>query len=276
MGGFIILRVNAGLCDAMYMLEMITPYAVEHKRTIVWDLVLYPASDLTSIFDFSNYPVKVLCGKDKYKKIGEFYRIEPRCYGRDMFKIAAATAPGLYTIDGKIAHFDMSCSYSSKTLLIYHGGHGGWLTMENFRFTTKLLDTFKLKKAQLPDSYSAIHLRATDHFDQNLEKSLAEIDEFVKDKTAVYLATDNMSLMDSLSSKYSQIIKAYSYQQILIPYVSLHTKFGQTDPHAVEKAVIDILICASSKKFLASAGGFSRIIWHLNNTPDLLKRVLNE
>lgn len=273
MGGFLLLRVCAGLCDAMFMLEMITPYAQKYGRTIIWELEMYKASDITSIFDFSNYPVKVLIGKDAIK--GIYYSgIEPSCYGIDINKPAQATGPGIYTIDGQPSKFDLEKEYPDSTLLIYHGGHGGWLTMKNFGFTRKFILEFRQRKAQLPESYSAIHLRATDHFDQKLEKNLSDIDEFVKDKSAVYLATDNMSLMESLSEKYPQIIKAFSYKKIGKTYHSLHSEFGRTDPDAVKNALLDIILCASSDHFLPSAGGFSRLINHLYKTKDLLHSLI--
>ena len=273
MGGFIILRVNAGLCDSIYMLEMITPYAQKYGRTIVWDLLLYKASDLASVFDFSKYPVKVLFGSEGLKQV--FYtNIEPSCYGLDIHKHAHATGPGIYSINGQPSKFDLQKEYPDSTLLIYHGGHGGWVTMKNIGFTRRVISEFRERKAQLPDSYSAIHLRATDHFDQNLKKSLDEIDRFVKDKSAVYLATDNMSLMESLSEKYPQIIKAFSYKKVDRPYGSLHSDFGNTDPDAVNSAILDILLCASSKEFLPSVGGFTRLIAHLHKTPDLLHSLI--
>jgi hypothetical protein len=272
MGGYILLRSNAGLCDSMFMLEMLTPYAKKYNRTIVWNLELYTASHLSSIFDLSNYPVNVLYGTKSIEDI-KFSNIEPSCFGTNMYAIAKHHGPNMFSINDESAQFDITKEYPESTLLIYIGGTGGWVTMNNIRFNKKLIDEYYAKISELPEKFDAIHLRATDHFNQKLEKDLNEVRNFVKDKTKVYLATDNMKLMESLSEEFPQIIKSFAYKTDYKLQRSLHHDYGKIDPDLLKKAILDILICASSEEFLPSVGGFSRLIRHLHADKELLKKL---
>jgi len=272
MGGYIFLRCRAGLCDSMQMLEMMTPYAQKYKRTIIWDLLLYTASDLDSIFDLSKYPVPVLYGSNHVKSV-TYEKVEPKCFTKDIYATPHHHGPNLFSIDGQLAQFDRTRQFDDSVLLIYYGANGGWITMDNIRFNKKLIDDYYSKLEMLPSQFDAVHLRATDHYDQKTSEALEKIDKFVKDKTAVYLASDNMSLMKSLSEKFPQVIKSFNYDNIEKKYYSLHHEFGSIDSDALKKAIIDILICASSQQFLPSVGGFSRLIWNLNKNKKLLQTL---
>jgi len=273
MGGYILLRSSAGLCDSLFMLEMLTPFAVQHNRTIVWDLLLYSASDIDSLFNFSNYPVPVLCGI-KHMKDVIYDKIFPECFESDPYTIPSHVGCNLFHINGTSAQFDMSKEYVDSNLLIYFGAVGGHITLTNLYFSKSVIDEYYAKMSTLPEKFDAVHLRATDHYDQNIEKNLEEIDVFVKSESPVYLSTDNMKLMESLSEKYNNIIKSFSYEKIETSYRSLHHNFGNCDPNALKNAILDILICASSDKFLKSVGGFSRLINNIHSDKELLRRLL--
>lgn len=272
MGGYILLRSDAGICDSLFMLEMITSYAEKYNRTIIWDLILYKASDVSSIFDLSNYPVPVLYGANEISKL-TYTTTQPECFQKNILVSPKHTGVNLFFIDEQLAQFDMTKTYDDSVLLIYYGATGGSVTMKNIRFSKKLIDNYHSKISQLPKTFDAVHLRATDHHDQKTEDDLAAVRKFVKDKKNVYLATDNMKCMESLSKEFSQIIKSFTYEKIEKEYKSLHHNFGKTDPDCLEKALIDILICATSDQFLPSVGGFSRLIGHLHKNKNLLKQL---
>jgi hypothetical protein len=272
MGGYIFLRSRAGLCDSLFMLEMITPYAQKDNRTIIFDLVLYGASDLESIFDLSNYPVPILYGSDVISKI-DYTKTEPECFSKDVLAFPKQTGPNLFFLNDQLAQFDMTKTYDKSVLLVYHGAMGGFITMNNINFSKKLLENYYAKLTKLPKKFHAVHLRATDHFHQKIEKDLDKIREFIQNKENVYLATDNMKHMKLLSEEFPQIIKSFSYEIINIPYYSLHHHFGKVDPDCLNKAILDILICASAEEFLPSVGGFSRLIGYLHNNKHILKRL---
>jgi hypothetical protein len=272
MGGYLLLRSDAGICDSLFMLEMLTPYAQKYNRTIIWDLMLYTASEVGSLFDFSKYPVPLICESNWISKI-KYTDTEPKCFKKDILVSPKQTGPNLFFIDKQLAQFDMTKTYNDSVLLVYYGGRGGWVTMNNIHFSKKLIDNYHSKISQLPKTFDAVHLRATDHHNQKTEDDLAAVRKFVENKQNVYLATDNMKYMESLSEEFSQIIKSFTYEKIEEEYKSLHHNFGKTDPDCLEKALIDILICATSAEFLPSVGGFIRLIRHLHTNKELLQQL---
>lgn len=275
MGGYIFLRCTSGICDSIFMLEMLTPYAQKYDRTIIWDLMLYTASDLDSIFDFSNYPVKVLCGSKHVNDI-LFSRIEPTCFGNNVYAGPIYCGSTKFSINGELAQFDRSKDFPSSVLLIYYGGCGGWITMDNIRFNKKLINEYYSKLELLPEKFVAIHLRATDYPGYNEEEDIAKVDKFVEKHPDIptYLASDNIKLIEKLCEKHKQLVKPFSYRKIDYKYRSLHHTFGNIEPDCVTNALIDILMCASADDFLQSRGGFSRFINHLYCNKKLLKNLL--
>jgi hypothetical protein len=279
MGGYLLLRVTSGLTDALSLLWYNSKYAKEHDRTIIFCLYAYKATDLDSIIDFSQFPVKVLCGEEHIKNI-VYSKIEPSCFDNDPYKEADSTVQdGPYnipSIGNMITKFDPTKSYPADVLLIFQGfGNVGESeeTIKHIHFSKKVIDNYHSKISQLPKTFDAVHLRATDHHDQNTEDDLAAVRKFVENKQNVYLATDNMKFMESLSEEFSQIIKSFTYEKIEHKYYSLHHDFGKTDPDCLEKALIDILICATSAEFLPSVGGFSELISYLHTNKELLQQL---
>jgi hypothetical protein len=104
------------------------------------------------------------------------------------------------------------------------------------------------------------------------------VDEFIatNNDIPIYLATDDMPLMAEISSKYTLIVKPLSYKKIEHKYYSLHHDFGKTDPECLNNAIIDLLMCASSKNFQRSTGGFSGLMEKLHDNPDVLKTLLQK
>jgi hypothetical protein len=273
MGGYIFFRASGGLCDSLYTLQTLIDYAKQYDRTIIVDFVVYPASDLEQLIDFSNYPVKVICKKNVIKNI-KYTNIEPSCFKSDIFKHGEYKSAGVRFIDGHPCVFDITKNYPNSTLLVYYRNLGGYVNFKYLKFTKFLLDKYYEKLSLLPSEFHAVHLRATDHIYKHTENDVARLEIFLKNKQNVYLATDNMTLMDSLSTKFPQIIKSFAYKKIDTPIHSLHHSTGSTDPDLLKNAILDILICASSKEFLPSVGGFTAAITNLHTNKELLKHLL--
>lgn len=279
MGGYIILRVQSGFNDALSLLWHNVEYAVKHDRKIIFIMDAYSATDLDDLIDFTNFPVKVLCGEQHIEKIN-FSNIEPSCFALDPYMRPNGVIQNPfynYTIDGTPCIYDINQSYPEDTLLIFLGcgNRGGAIfSMKHITFRRSFIRKFLEQRAKLPKTYSSVHLRATDHHHQNLTRDLAKLTNFIKDKPAVYLASDNMSLMESLADKYSQIIKSVSYKKTDETYRSLHHTFGNADPECLSNALIDMLICASAEEFLPSVGGFSKLIKQLHEDKELLNRLI--
>ncbi len=281
--GYIILRALSGLTDALSLLWYIVQYAKEHGRTIIFCLDLYRPSDLNSIFDFSIFPVKVLCGEEHIKDI-TFSEIEPSCFGNDPYRRCnSKVQQGIYkipSIGNAIPQFDNTKKYSNNVLLIFQGigNLGGALSViYNINLQPTFLEKF-YRQRNVFDKFVAIHLRATDYPGYKEEEDMAKVDTFIKKHPdiPVYLACDNSKLVEKLCEIHKQIVRPLSYKKIDESYYSMHYAFGNTDPDSVASALIDILMCASADDFLNSRGGFSQLINNLRNTTGLVKRLLND
>uniref|UniRef100_A0A6C0JL77 Uncharacterized protein n=1 Tax=viral metagenome TaxID=1070528 RepID=A0A6C0JL77_9ZZZZ len=280
MGGYIVLRVTAGLIDALSLLWYNSKYAKEHDRTIIFCLDTYSATDLDSIIDFSQFPVKVLCGEEHIKNI-VYSKIEPPCFDNDPYKKCDSTVPEgqfkIPSIGDMITKFDPTISYPEDVLLIFQGigNFGESLNVfENIKFKPEFLKKFHMQR-KLFNKFVAIHLRATDYPGYNEEEDTQKVDELVLRYPGlpVYIACDNSKLVEKLCNKHEQLVRPLAYKKIETYYYSMHYAFGKTDPECVTNALIDILMCASANDFVKSRGGFSGIIGHIRNRPNLLKRL---
>jgi hypothetical protein len=277
MGGYILLRIPQGFSDGINMLKELVPYALKHDRTIIWSLLLYSLTDLDSIFDFSQFPVKVLCGEKHLKNV-VYSRIEPRCFKNKLdghnIEHQWQKCPNYYSIGGEIMEFDQTKTYHDSVLLVYHNSNGGPTTLDNIRFKPTFLEKF-YRQRNVFDKFVAIHLRATDYPGYKEEEDMAKVDTFVEKHPdiPVYIASDNSMLVEKLCEKHQQLVKPLSYKKITEQYRSLHHSFGNTDPECLTNALIDILMCASADDFLQSRGGFSRLIWVLSQNKKLLQTL---
>lgn len=281
MGGYIIVRVTSGLIDALSLLWYNSKYAKEHDRTIIFCLDIYTATDLDSIIDYSQFPVKVLCGEEHIKNI-LYSKIEPSCFGNNPYKKCDSTVQeGRYkipSIGNVITKFDPTISYPEDVLLIFQGigNFGESLNVfEKIKFKPEFLKRF-YKQRSVFDKFVAIHLRATDYPGYNEEEDTKKVADFVKKHPGIptYIASDNSKLVEKLCNKHEQLVRPLAYKKIETSYYSMHYSFGNSDPECVTNALIDILMCATASDFLQSRGGFSGLIAQLRARPDLLKLLL--
>lgn len=280
MGGYIVLRVQTGFNDAVLLIYSMTEYALKYKRTIILTLESYSATNLDSIFDFSKYPVPIICGEDIVPSL-KYTSIEPTCYGMDPYTPPTSrTANYSKLINGMSTRFDLTKEYPDTTLLIWDSVGAREVSkveiFNDIRFTSEFLVKFKKQRDLFPSVFNAIHIRGTDDPLKNKEKSMALVDDFIKSNPTnpIYIASDDMPIVDELASKYSMIVKPLSYKKIDYNYYSLHNTFGKTDPECLSNALIDMLICASADEFLPSTGGFSRLIQKLHEDKDLLNSLI--
>jgi len=280
MGGYIILRVLTGFNDGVYLIYNMTQYALKYNRTIILTFECYTATKLTSIFNFSRYPVPIICGESIVPSL-RFDSIEPTCYGMNPYTPPTSRAANSSKlINGMPTRFDLTKEYPDSTLLIWDSVGARECSMvqifKDIRFTKKFLVKFKKQRDMFPSVFNAIHVRGTDDPLKNKEKSIVLIDEFIKSDPTIpiYLASDDMPLIDELTSKYALIVKPLSYKKIDYKYRALHYEFGNSDPECLSNAIIDLLMCASSTKFLRSTGGFSGLMQKLHEDKELLRRLI--
>ena len=174
---YIYLQAKGGLNDCLNQLAICTTYAIKHRYSIILQLNVYRATDLDTIFDFSDYPVKIYTDIRRKKEELKGRPVEPAYMKQIQHKVRYVTQKhGTWRGNhGRPLQFNLSKTYPRDTVLIYAAGGGGKPVLENaakrerhlfeyIRFTDSFLDEYERVKdaAKIPDTYCAIHLRATD------------------------------------------------------------------------------------------------------------------
>ena len=305
---YIFLRARGGFNDCMRQFAICTQYAIRHKRSIILELNAYKYID--NIFDFSEYPVKVYTNANEKLhelKDREFYPVNPKDSTRKKTKSYLS----------KSVRFNLSKSYPSEVVLMYSVGGGGLPiyknasnreihVFEHLRFTKEFLDKYKkaVHDAKIPEEYIAIHLRATDKplkIDSHIKgvsaeeiraintlkisgnshkNALVKVSAFIEmnPETPVYIASDNIRLLEKLKEKHSNILTTGSAKnnecESNRACKRLH-KYNSDDSSVLSNALIDLLLLAKAKKLMISDGGFSRLAADLFDKKDLLKKLLH-
>lgn len=293
-----------GFNDALTHLGICTQYAINHKYSIIWEIASYAATDVSTIFDVSKYPVPLyLNAKEKMKEL-ESGPFEPEMYKSiAYFQEVAKKAKKFRT---EPASFDIHKIYPREKVLLYSSkGGGGYMlpfnTFKHLRFTPQFLQTYRnvVRSIPMPAEYVSIHLRATDRKLQIMNNvntmgkakprsknvtrknskntPIKVIEGFIHKHSAYppYIATDNTHLLKTLKRKYPQILHtpATNKHNTSEKNGRLHD-YGKTDSDNLRNALIDLLILAGGKYFLQTSGGFSRLANQLFKHKDILHKML--
>jgi hypothetical protein len=294
---FIYFSAQSGLNDCLFQLSQILPYAQKHRRSIILRMQTYDAADLSSIFDFSAFPVPIYT--NFRERLSAFPKdvFEPRVHPMKIGKRNPAT-------------FDLHEKYGREKVLLYSkgGGGDGFPILEYVRFTPEFLRDFHTYRNKLgvPREYISMHLRATDRaimINNNIRGiSLAESNRIIKTPTVskdpkkaslekigrfiemfpgvpVFTASDNRQLLSSLKHKFPQIITSesssnYNSDNTRNNSFILHKTFGSKDGNVLKEALFDLLLLAGGKAILTSAGGFSRLAKKLQVDKALLADMM--
>lgn len=294
---FIYLCARGGLNDCLVQLSQIIPYAQTHRRSIILRMQTYDATDLSSIFDFSKFPVPIYMNFQECLAAFPAEQFEPRV---NPMKIGT----------GDSTVFNFNKTYPREKVLLYSKGSGGdgFSMLQYIRFTPEFLKEFRLHSESLhiPAEYISIHLRATDRaliINNNIrgislaesntiiktptsskdpkKASLEKIDRFIKKfpGLAVFIASDNSNTLKYFKKKYPQTIMSeasFKYKSNSMENKSyiIHKKFGSKDENVLKDALFDLLLLAGGKAILTSAGGFSRLAKKLQVDKALLMDML--
>lgn len=305
---YIYLKSQAGLNDTLVQLSICIDYAIMHKRSIILEMFLYSATDISSVFDFSHFPVPIYTNyKEKAKELAS-HPIEPSFIKSLDFVGSLRNSPsyrfvkdsGWHDKKNGLLRFDLTKSYPRETVLMYASGGGdkedrAIKMFEYIRITPEVKQHYrdKLKEYSIPAEYVSIHIRATDRSlnitnnitgmplkdsnaiikapssGNNHTDSLKKIDTFIKiHPLPVFIAGDNPKLIERLMKKYPSIILT----EHIVDGKSHYN--GSTDPDNLKNAIVDLLILAGAKAIMTSAGGYSRLAKKLLARPDILAKLL--
>lgn len=291
-----------GLNDVLSQLAACTQYAIRHKRSIIFDIQTYNQEELEKIFDFSEFPVRVYTNvKEKLNELKHLPKIPKSRNGK-------------YPI-----RFDLNRPYPRDVILFYGSGKGGNPTLKNathrqrhifeyLRFTDDFIDDYmKVKHATgIREDYIGLHLRSTDRklntqntinggTEENTiavkkipqeenthQESLKKIEAFIaaNPNLPVYVATDNIKLLDKLKETHPNILSSYtaleSAQCISNRECNPLHRWVKKEPHVLKHALIDLFLLANASKLMTSAGGFSRLASALSRKKSLVKKLLTK
>jgi len=309
-GGYIYLLVTSGLNDALVQLAKCTEYAIQHHRSIILEMQGYSATDLQTVFDFSQFPVPILTNHEEMKRRLEGKPIEPEYYGslRHPIERQIFIDKKWSTESGEPLEFDFSKSYPANTVLVYAAGGGGEgdaavNILRHIRLRPAVKEAYKARMAEMPEEYLSIHLRATDrklNITNNITglllkdsdaiikapssgnahiDSLNKIDSFITSyRLPVFISGDNPRLIKRLVRKYPSIIdrnseldRKDSANRKRLPIHML----GSKDPDNLKNAIVDLLVLAGGKAIMTSAGGYSRLAKKLLAKPEIMEALMS-
>lgn len=283
---YILLRCRTGLNDCLYELWTCTKYAIEHKRSIIIQFIMYNSTDLTTIFDFSNYPIKIITdttilnnfiNKDIYPSIYKPQLLNPK----DVKQISKHSD---FLLNGIRIDFDRSTTYPINTLLISDGmgrSNSCFKHLEYIEFNKNIKDKLKFIQADMPNTYNAIHIRATDKIFNNTPI----IKKFIKKSDmSVFISSDDSTILNNIEKTYgSKIIKTTTIfyntnsNNLLNYQVNNLHQFGMKHSNVLSEAILDLLILASANKLLIAnkRSGYSRLANYLFNNKTILRKLID-
>jgi hypothetical protein len=292
-----------GLGDIISELVKVTEYAKKHKRSILFEMYTYNATDIKSVFDFTDYPVPFYTDKAKLKGLLDSSPLEPKVnlkkYTLYKYPYRSGDKPVKRNTPNSVPlSFDFKKEYPRDTILIRACGGGFELHKEieffrNLTFKPEIVTLYKkmLKKFKIPEEYVAAHLRATDKplsysFNiSGLNKSTSNIirkdgvDAFITKYAPfpTYVASDNKTLLDKLKKAHPTLLHgdaAYKPTKSANRR-SLH-RHGLYDEHIFIDAILELIILAKAKVLMTSVGGYSDIARQLWENKDVVTHLLGE
>ena len=285
---YILLRCRTGLNDCLYELYTYTEYAIQHKRKIILEFMMYNATDLNTIFDFSQYPVEIIL---KTTILNDFIDkdIVPKIYKSQLLNPKGMKQKDQntdYKLNGTVIDFNRELTYPSDVLLV----RDGWGRNNKFmnhlpyiKFNSELINYFNSKRSQLPLEYNAVQIRATDKSHVYSGPILIKAKEFIQDSDIpVFVASDDSSKINKLQGLYgAKIIKSdtifYNTGKNIKPHQAgnLH-QFGTIEPNVLKDAIIDMLLLASATKLFLTTerSGYSRLARYLCNNKYIVNKLI--
>ena len=305
MGGYILLRCRAGLADCIKILAYYTEYAKKHERTILLEFMMYSATDLNDVFDFSNYPCKIIVNpktilemlvSDNINIIPAFYKsqiLDPKDLKQTENPIGRDY---IYTLFNKRVLFRITDTFQDNTLLAVDicgaGFHNDFKYLGNIKINKLIIDKFNFIRNNFSMLYNSVHIRATDkvtiykNIDYKLNKITNMYNEFIeKSAKNVFIATDDSNIIKKLKDKFGEkiLLSTTTYYNIDNSNINNNNKnhnnlhqFGSIEPDILIQAIIDLLLLASAQNICIpyETSGFSRLARYLCNHKIVLNKML--
>ena len=290
MGGYLLIRCRSGLNDCIKILAYYTEYAKKHDRTILLEFMMYSATDLNDVFDFSNYPCKIIVNPKEIleKLVADNIEIVPAFYKSQILnpKDVKHTNEIGYCLYNKHVRINLNNSYSDSVLLVCDCGAYGmgdnFTYIDKFKFNAKFIDLFNTIRNTFPIDYNSIHIRCTDIGSLIDKQAVIKYNNFITSSLRnIFIATDNNKILLNLKNKYGKKIlssntKFYNTEKRNnFHHGNLH-QFGSVESNVLIEALIDLLLLASANKLIIifNNSGYSRLAQFLYNHKGILNKML--
>jgi hypothetical protein len=305
MGGYFLLRCRTGLADCIKILAYYTEYAIKHDRTILLEFMMYSATDLNDVFDFSDYPCKIIVNpksileglvNDNINVVPIFYKpqlLDPK----DLKQTDNPVGSGyIYTLFNKRVLFPITNTFQDNILIVADicgaGIHNDFKYLANIKINNLIIDKFRFIRNNYSILYNSVHIRATDQFalykdvSYKLNKVTNTYNEFIeKSNQNVFVATDDSNIINKLKDMYGGKIllsttKYYNNQNTNINNNNKHHnnlhQFGSVEPDILVQAIIDLLLLAFAQNICIpyETSGFSRLAKYLCTHKNILYKML--
>jgi hypothetical protein len=271
---YILCRCRSGLNDCLNQLWEVVSYAKKTGREVLLEMPTYQATDLSTVFDFSKFPVHIHTFTkpilDDFSKTG---KIHPTHY-KPFLDLLQGSPPDPIRLDKE--H-----EVSKDTLIIHDttgGGHCGSLVFRYLKFQPDFIKQF-YERYNLPPVYDAIHVRNTDlYFDPKTFDRI--VSNFIQQagQKPVYILSDDKNTVSECVTKYG----CQKTDTLFLEGENLHSS-GSRKSQILIDAVHDLLILIQSRNLLVvpivehgappRLSGFSVLAKELHNQKLLVKEL---
>jgi hypothetical protein len=271
---YILCRCRSGLNDCFNQLWYVLSYAKKTGREILFEMPSYQATDLSTVFDFSKFPVRIHTQTkpilDEFFKTDKLYPISYKPF----LNLSHGSPPEPVVLNKEL-------DISKDTLIVHDttgGGHSGSLVFRYLKFQPDFIKQF-YERYSLPPVYDAIHVRNTDlyfdsaTFDSHVTKFISQAAQ-----KPVFILSDNASTVSTCIEKYG-CQKTYT---TFLEGVNLHSH-GSANQTILIDALHDLLILIQARNLLVipivekegpqRLSGFSILAKDLHNQKTLVKEL---
>lgn len=270
---YILCRCRSGLNDCLNQLWYVLSYAKQTNREILFEMPCYKAADLSKIFDFSKFPVKIHTKTRPFldQFSGPQKNIHPIDYKSHLY-LSQGPPPEPICMDRTL---DIP-----RDVLVVHdkmgGGHNAYLVFKYLKFQPEFIKKF-YERYDLPSVYDAIHVRNTDlYFDPKTFDTI--VSNFIQQagQKAVYILSDDKNTVSTCVTKYG----CKKTDTLFLDGENLHSN-GSRKSQILIDAIHDLLILIQSRNLLVVPiveknspprfSGFSILAKDLHNQKLLIK-----
>lgn len=298
----------SGLNDLLNRVWKAFVYAREHDRVLVID------SRYSFLCDaFDNYFDMSCCTSVTTMSVSHFYDILETKHASQAHSASSSTAetentiiqssplsifphglsiqdfrsrlrPRLQSIDrrvhavwnGIILSTSLDASHS-EDIVVYSscgGGPSAIRIFEECQLSNDVLELYRQRRAKLPESYHAIHIRNTDKRSEGMDTFLASMHDILV-SSPVFVASDDANILLQLRQKYENVFTFANIPALVSVNIHYHHPSVPTKEFNLD-SIVDVLLLASATTFTFScpSSGYSKLANALFQRKHVLHRLV--